>query len=101
MDEETLRAHRTPWNTFGGLQGGAACAALEFGQPQDWSAYNRISLWVYIHPSRNPNVSFALDLTDEGLVQKQSVLPASWKKLTLKGIGPERKTYTVYGKAGK
>lgn len=42
-----------------------------------------------------------LYLTDEGLVQKPSVLPASWKKLTLKGIGPERKTYTVYGKAGK
>ena len=27
--------------------------------------------------------------------------PDPWKKLTLKGIGPERKTYTVYGKAGK
>lgn len=27
-----------------------------------------------------------LYLTDDGLVQKPSVLPASWKKLTLKGI---------------
>ena len=62
VDNETLKTFRTPWNTFGGLQGGATCVALEFKQPQDWSAYNRISLWVYIHPSRNPNVSFALDL---------------------------------------
>ncbi|MBR1782098.1 MAG: glycoside hydrolase family 9 protein [Bacteroidales bacterium] len=62
VDEEVLSAHRTPWNTFNGEQGGETCVALEFPEPQDWSAYNRISLWVYIHPSRNPNVSFALDL---------------------------------------
>lgn len=55
-------ANRTPWNSFSGEQGGWTCVALEFDRPQDWSRWNRISLWVYIHPSRNPNVSFALDL---------------------------------------
>ena len=55
-------ANRTPWNSFCGEQGGWTCVALEFDRPQDWSQWNRISLWVYIHPSRNPNVSFALDL---------------------------------------
>ena len=55
-------ANRTPWNSFCGEQGGWTCVALEFDRPQDWSEWNRISIWVYIHPSRNPNVSFALDL---------------------------------------
>ena len=58
-------SERTPWGSFDGEQGGWTCVALEFDEPQDWSAYNRISLWVYIHPSKNPNVSFALDLVTE------------------------------------
>ena len=57
-------AERTPWDSFQGEQGGWTCVALEFEEPQDWRAYNRISLWVYIHPSRNPNVSFALDVVN-------------------------------------
>jgi hypothetical protein len=57
-------ANRTPWDSFSAEQGGLTCVALEFDEPQDWSAWNRISLWVYIHPSRNPNVSFALDLVN-------------------------------------
>ena len=64
VDSTTILApaNRTPWNSFCGEQGGMTCVALEFDKPQDWSEWNRISLWVYIHPSRNPNVSFALDL---------------------------------------
>ena len=58
-------AERTSWDSFCGEQGGWTSVALEFEEPQDWSAYNRISLWVYIHPSKNPNVSFALDLVTE------------------------------------
>ena len=64
VDSTQLRnpANRTSWNSFSGEQGGMTCVALEFDQPQDWSEWNRLSLWVYIHPSKNPNVSFALDL---------------------------------------
>ena len=65
VDRERLAACRTPWGTFIGEQGGWTCVALEFDRPQDWSRWNRISLWVYIHPSRNPNVSFALDLVTD------------------------------------
>lgn len=36
-----------------------------------------------------------LDITDQGIVQKNPILPNGWKSLTLKGIGPERKTFTV------
>ena len=57
-------ANRTRWDSFCGEQGGWTCVALEFDKPQDWSAWNRLSLWVYIHPSKNPNVSFALDLVN-------------------------------------
>lgn len=36
-----------------------------------------------------------LDITPTGITQVKSVLPAGWKSLTLKGIGVEKKTYTV------
>ncbi|MEO0733126.1 MAG: glycoside hydrolase family 65 protein [Bacteroidota bacterium] len=36
-----------------------------------------------------------LDFTDEGIVQKNPLLPRQWTKLTLKGIGPEKKTYVI------
>ncbi len=36
-----------------------------------------------------------LEITPKGIIQVKSVLPAAWKSLTIKGVGPERKTYTV------
>ena len=36
-----------------------------------------------------------LDITNEGIVQKNAILPKEWKSLTLKGIGPERKTFVI------
>jgi len=36
-----------------------------------------------------------LSITDKGIVQKPSVLPNSWKKLTITGVGKDKKTYTV------
>lgn len=36
-----------------------------------------------------------LDITDAGIVQLKTKLPSSWKSLTLKGVGPEKKTYVV------
>jgi trehalose/maltose hydrolase-like predicted phosphorylase len=36
-----------------------------------------------------------LDITPKGIIQIKSVLPASWKSLTIKGVGPARKTFTV------
>ena len=36
-----------------------------------------------------------LDITPNGITQIKSKLPSQWKSLTLKGIGVEKKTYTV------
>jgi protein-glucosylgalactosylhydroxylysine glucosidase len=36
-----------------------------------------------------------LDITPNGIVQVPSVLPPTWKKLTLTGIGVDKKTYIV------
>jgi trehalose/maltose hydrolase-like predicted phosphorylase len=36
-----------------------------------------------------------LEITDQGLVQHQVKLPAGWKSLTLTGVGPEHRQYTV------
>lgn len=34
-----------------------------------------------------------LEITDRGVVQLPSALPSRWKRLTVKGVGPSRKTY--------
>ncbi|XLS28188.1 glycosyl hydrolase family 95 catalytic domain-containing protein [Flavobacteriaceae bacterium M23B6Z8] len=36
-----------------------------------------------------------LHITENGIEQLNPILPKEWKSLTLKGIGPEKKTYTV------
>lgn len=36
-----------------------------------------------------------LDITDKGLVQVKSVLPTGWKKLTIKGVGKDKKSYSI------
>jgi len=36
-----------------------------------------------------------LDITANGIIQLKSVLPKQWKSLTLTGVGPQKKTYTV------
>jgi protein-glucosylgalactosylhydroxylysine glucosidase len=36
-----------------------------------------------------------LEITPNGITQIKSVLPKNWKSLTLTGVGPQRKTFTV------
>jgi protein-glucosylgalactosylhydroxylysine glucosidase len=36
-----------------------------------------------------------LHFTEEGIIQKNPILPKQWESLTIKGVGPEKKTYKV------
>ncbi len=36
-----------------------------------------------------------LDITEQGVVQARPILPKTWKSLTLKGIGKDKRTYTI------
>jgi protein-glucosylgalactosylhydroxylysine glucosidase len=36
-----------------------------------------------------------LDITEEGIEQLKTKLPSKWKSLTLKGVGIDKKTYTI------
>jgi trehalose/maltose hydrolase-like predicted phosphorylase len=36
-----------------------------------------------------------LEITPKGITQIKSVLPASWKSLTITGVGPQKKTFVV------
>ena len=36
-----------------------------------------------------------LDITDDGIIQKNPILPKEWKSLTIKGVGPNKKTYRI------
>lgn len=35
-----------------------------------------------------------LEITPKGIIQVKSSLPANWKRLTITGVGPEKKTYS-------
>jgi len=39
-----------------------------------------------------------LHLTDEGIIQKNPILPKEWTSLTLKGIGVEKQTFLIKNK---
>jgi hypothetical protein len=39
-----------------------------------------------------------LDITAAGVIQIKSILPKEWKSLTIKGVGPDKKTYSVINK---
>ena len=36
-----------------------------------------------------------LHFTDDGIIQKNPILPKQWKSLTIKGVGVEKKTYRI------
>jgi hypothetical protein len=36
-----------------------------------------------------------LSITEDGIVQLTSTLPAGWKKLRIVGVGPDNKEFTV------
>jgi trehalose/maltose hydrolase-like predicted phosphorylase len=36
-----------------------------------------------------------LDITPQGIVQIKSTLPPNWHSVTITGVGPDKKTYTV------
>jgi hypothetical protein len=39
---------------------------LKLDPPQDWSRFNRISLWCYLHPTENTFTSFSLGFLCDG-----------------------------------
>jgi hypothetical protein len=65
-DEEHYKRNRTEWGSFGGGQGGLSSVVLNFSEPQDWSSYNRISFWVYVHPSDVLTYALHLNIENEG-----------------------------------
>jgi hypothetical protein len=64
-DEAYLKANRKE-GSFAGGQGGNSSARLKLAQPQDWSRFNRISLWVYVHPTSMRTYSFTLGFSCAG-----------------------------------
>lgn len=65
-DEEHYKKNRTDWGSFGGTQGGISSVMKKFDNPQDWSAFNRISFWVYVHPTSMMTYCLFLHIRNEG-----------------------------------
>ncbi len=49
-------------------QSGESSVELEFETPQDWSAYNRVSFWVYLHPTTLPRQHIRIGIHNEGTI---------------------------------
>jgi hypothetical protein len=60
--------NRTKWGSFVGSMGGSTFAVKRFKTPQDWSAFNRVSFWVYVHPTSMPTYCMNLRMENEGTV---------------------------------
>lgn len=68
-DEEYYRQNRSEWDSFNGRQGGRSSVQLRFTEPQDWSEFNRISFWAFVHPTSMPTYCIYLNLECEGAVR--------------------------------
>ncbi|MFC2125263.1 glycoside hydrolase family 9 protein [Bacteroidota bacterium] len=64
-DEEYIKRAMEEEGKSGGRPGGRTRAVLTFDQPQDWSEFNRISLWLYVHPSEMRTISLSLSFRCE------------------------------------
>jgi hypothetical protein len=64
-----LPGNKTKWGSqyfnLGG-QAGSSSVQLRFETPQDWSKYNRVSFWVYVHPTSLPRHNINLGISNEG-----------------------------------
>ena len=64
-DDAYIRDNRKD-GSFAGVQGGYSGMRLNLGSPQDWSRFNRISFWVYVHPTTMRAYSFSVNFVCEG-----------------------------------
>ncbi|HLF33193.1 MAG TPA: glycoside hydrolase family 9 protein, partial [Cyclobacteriaceae bacterium] len=124
-DEDHYRRNRSEWDSFIGGQGGSSSVQLNFNEPQDWSEFNRISFWVYVHPTSMPTYCFVISFACEGAVNNattqrmshfvQDLKPGEWNHVmyeiphlqrdkvtrftinqTLRGHNPEEEGIVTY-----
>jgi len=67
-DPDHFRRHRTAWDSYTGGVGGYSGVELTFDQPRDWSAFNRISFWVYPHRTDMLVYTLHVEAVNEGTV---------------------------------
>ena len=105
-DEEFLRKNYEENGSFKGGQGGHTMAILEFAEPQDWSRYNRISLWVYVNPTTMSATCFHLSLrcidAPSGLTAPsptsfiQDLVPGEWNHVLWEIANLKRDKVTAF-----
>jgi hypothetical protein len=74
-DEQHIRRNRDANGNFYGTSGGNAGIFLKFDPPQDWNRYNRISLWVYVHPCSITTFNLLLRFLVDGIPGAASMDP--------------------------
>ena len=93
-DEEHYRNNRSDWDSFNGRQGGNSHVKLSFNEPQNWSAFNRISFWVYVHPSSMP--TYCLYLRIECLGAQQSATSYNGRSHFIQDLEPGKWNHVLF-----
>ncbi len=105
-DEEHYRKNRSKWDSFEAGQGGSSSVKLQFKKPQDWSGFNRLSFWVYVHPTTMPAYSFNISIENEGFIPGattsrrdnfiQDLKPGVWNHILFEFPHLERDKVTTF-----
>jgi hypothetical protein len=97
-NEEYIKKSRQKNGSFTGnavnfaTEPDAALMYLELDPPQDWSRFNRISMWCYLHPTENPITCISLQFLCKGAAKGPmdpmplhyigDLKPGQWNHLT-------------------
>jgi hypothetical protein len=106
-DEEHYRRNRSAWNSFNGSQGGNTSVQLYFDGPQDWTAFNRISFWIYVHPTSMPTYGIYLNMVCTGAPSNATAIrgshfvhdlkPGEWNQVLFEIPHLKRDSVTSFG----
>lgn len=101
-----LPKNRTEWNSFNGTQGGTSSLQMKIDTPLDWSEYNRLSFWVYVHPASMPTYCLFLQIENEGTVYNatsprkdhfiQDLKPGMWNHVLFELSHLKRNKVTLF-----
>ncbi|MCJ7449350.1 MAG: glycoside hydrolase family 9 protein [Bacteroidales bacterium] len=101
-----LPRNRSEWNSFIGGQGGSSSVVMNFNTPQDWSEFNRISFWVYVHPTSMPTYCIYLGIENKETVYNtltpgkshfvQDLKPGMWNHVLFEIPHIEREKVTLF-----
>jgi hypothetical protein len=93
-DYDHYKRNHTPWDSFTAGIGGFTHMRMDYDPPQDWSDFNRISLWVYPHNGDRYYWMLQLKTYNQGTPENGPVTPS--RKVDFQNLTPGEWNQCVY-----